>query len=416
MTLIPGSSVHPDPREGEGFFLNSPQKLDNPFPDLQYFRENRPIFFYPPLDQWFVFKYDAVNELLSDPRLSADRMKGFVDKVPEEVREEFKTIAPLLTMWVLMQDGEDHARLRNFLYLGFNGTVVHDLKEQTQKSADELLDRVERQGYMDGSSDYGFVLTAYVLSDFLGVHKEDRDQVIQWSVDFVDFFNIVPITVDTTRRLVRSTNGLSQYTRGLIAERRANPQNDFLTTLIRAENEGGHFSDDEIVANAMLFLLAGHLAVRNLIGNAIYLLLTHPEQYRQLLAQPELLENAVEETLRYEPPVILIPRIANEDFLFNGNRFRQGQLIQLSIASANRNADHFSMPDQFDITKKPGKILSFGHGPHTCLGAVLARQEAIIALETLFRRFPTIKIAEDKQIQWYRNAGNRGPQKLPLVF
>lgn len=406
---------NPDTRESKDFFLNDPRKLDNPFPDLQYFRENHPVFFYAPLNQWFIFKYDDVADLFSDSRLSANRMKGLVDAAPEEVREDLRKIAPYLEMWVMMKDGPDHVRLRDFLHLGFKTAIIHELKGQIQKSTDELLDRAEAQGYLDGAKDYGFVLTAYVLSDFLGVRQEDRDQVIQWSVDFVDFFNIIPITVDTTQRLVRSADGLMEYTRKLIAQRRVKPQNDFLTTLVKAAEEGG-FTDDEIVANAMLILLAGHLAVRNLIGNIIYLLLTHPEQRAKLQSEPKLLANVIEETLRYEPPVILIPRVVNEDFEFKGNRFGSGQIVQLSIASANRDPAHFPDPNQFDITRKSSQVLSFGHGLHTCLGAILAKEETTIAIATLFGRMPNLRFDESKAIKWYRNAGNRGPEILPLVL
>lgn len=131
-----------DDREGTGFFLNDPQKLDNPFPDLKYFRENRPVFYYPPLNTWFIFRYDDVINLFHDGRLSADRMKGFVDAAPEEVREDLRKIAPYLEMWVLMMDGQNHARMRKFLELGFDARVVHGLIGQIQQATDELLDRV----------------------------------------------------------------------------------------------------------------------------------------------------------------------------------------------------------------------------------------------------------------------------------
>lgn len=128
----------PDPREGEEFFLTVPQKLDNPFPDLQYFREHRPVFYYPPLQTWFIFRYDDVAALFHDIKLSADRMKGFVDAAPPEMRDELRTLAPSLESWVMMKDGPDHTRLRHFLNLGFNATVVHSLRELIQQSVDEL--------------------------------------------------------------------------------------------------------------------------------------------------------------------------------------------------------------------------------------------------------------------------------------
>ena len=405
-----------DDKEGEHFFLHDPHKLDNPFPDLKYFRENHPVFYYPPLGSWFVFRHDDVLSLFQDTRLSADRMKGFVDAAPVEVRSELRQIAPYLEMWMLMKDGRDHARVRSFMNLGFNATVIHGLRGLIQQATDELLDLVQAQGHLDGCEDFAFLLPAYVLSDLLGVHKEDRAKVVQWSVDFVDFFNVLPISVDTSRRLTQSGFAMIDYTRNLLTERRANPRDDFLGTLVNATTETGGFTDEEIIANAMLLLLAGHVAVRNLVGNAIYLLLTHPEQFTQVKADPTLLHSVVEETLRYEPPVTLIPRIATADFEFRGNTIREGQIVQLSIASANRDAVHFPEGERFDISRKPGKHLSFGYGPHGCLGASLAREEAQIALETLFRRMPRLRLDESKEIQWYRNAGNRGPLTLPLLF
>jgi len=403
-----------DEREGAGFLLNVPQKLDNPFPDLKYFRENKPVFYYPPLDQWFVFGHDDVASLFSDPRLSADRMKGFVNAAPEEVREGLRKVAPYLERFVLMMDEPDHGRVRKFLHHGFNAAAIRGLRGQIQQIADELLDRVQDRGRLDASEDYGFLLPAYTLSDFLGFPTEDRHRVLQWSLDFIGFFNVVPITAETTRPMVRSATEMIDYTKALLAQRRANPHDDFLSTLANAWSED--VTEDEIIANAMLLLLAGHVAPRNLIGNAAYLLLTNPDQFAKLRTEPDLLRNTIEETLRYEPPVTLIPRIAIEDIELGSNVIRAGQVVQLSIASANRDAAHFPNPDRFDITRKPGNILSFGHGPHGCLGALLAMEEAQIALETLFRRMPGLRLDDSREIRWYRNAANRGPESLPLVF
>jgi cytochrome P450 len=140
-----------DPREGKEFFLNVPEKLDNPFPDLKYFREHRPVFYYPRLHTWFIFRYDDVSTLFHDARLSADRMKGFVDAAPTEVRDGLRTLALSFERWVLMKDGPEHARLRQFLNLGFNATVVHSLRGMIQQSVEELLDRAQDQGHIDAS-------------------------------------------------------------------------------------------------------------------------------------------------------------------------------------------------------------------------------------------------------------------------
>jgi cytochrome P450 len=405
-----------DPREGNQFFLNVPEKLDNPFPDLQYFRENRPIFYYAPLNSWFVFRYDDVYSLFHDPRLSADRMKGVVDAAPEEVRGELRRIAPYLESWMLMKDGADHARVRSHMQAGLTPTVVHQLSGQIQRSADELLDRAQPPGRLDVAGQYAFLLPAYVLSDLFGVSREDADRLVQWSLDFVAFFNNIPITVDTSRGLVRSGFAMIDYTRALIAARRARPSADFLGTLCAAQGGAGGLTDDEIAGNIMLLLLAGHVAVCNLIGNALYLLLTNPDQFARLKAEPALLHNVIEETLRYETPITMIPRVAAEDVVWHGHMFRRGQMIQLNMASANRDAAHFPDPNRFDITRPPGNHLAFGTGVHGCLGAALAREVAFIALATLLRRLPGVRLDDSGPIRWYRNAANRGPSTLPVVW
>src|SRR5262249_21328203 len=282
-----------DPREGQEFFLNVARKLDNPFPDFKYFRENRPVFFYEPLNQWFVFRYDDVFTLFHDPRLCANRMKGLVDAAPEEVRGELRRITPYLESWMLMKDGPDHARVRSHMQAGFTPTVVHQLSGRIQQSADELLDRAQPPGRLDVAGQFAFLLPAYVLSDLFGVSRKDADQLVQWSLDFVNFFNNIPITVESSRAMVRSGFAMIDYTRALIAARRARPSDDFLGTLCTAQGGAGGLSDDEIAGNIMLLLLAGHVAVCNLIGNALYLLMMHPDQFARVKAEPALLHNAI---------------------------------------------------------------------------------------------------------------------------
>jgi cytochrome P450 len=342
------------------------------------------------------------------------------------VRADLRKIAPFLEKWVLMKDGAEHARVRRFLNLGFNPERIRRLQEMIQRIVNELLDELAEKsraaknpaakGQIDVCADFAFLLPAYVLSYVLGVHPEDRSKIVQWSVDFVDFFNVVPISVDKSRRLLQSGFAMMDYTRVLIAERRAKPEDDFLGALVNAQAKEDDFTEDDIVANAMLLLLAGHVAVRNLIGNAVFLLLKHPDQLAMVKADANLLPQLTEETLRYEPPVTMIPRIAGMDFVFRGQTIRKGQIVQLSITSANRDSTHFADGDRFDILRKPGRVLSFGEGPHGCLGAALAKEQARIAIGTLLSRMPNLKLDGSKPIRWYRNAGNRGPINLPLRF
>ena len=399
------------------FFLDNPVKLDDPFPDLAWLREHRPVHRHEPIGQWFVFPYEDVRSLFSDARLSSNRMAGFVDAAPAGVRNELRSLVPYLERWLLMSDAPEHNRLRGVLHKGFNARAIAALREPIEGAANELLDHATQSGRIDVAADYGFLLPAYVLSEFMGVHRQDRDQVVRWSVDFVDFFNLIPITEDTTRRMVKSATEMTSYTRELLAERRAAPREDFIGVMASAADSGEPISDEEILGNVLLILIAGHVAVRNLIGNVIWLLLAHPAESERLRADPGLLSGTVEESLRYEPPITLIPRIAREEIVIRDQTIRVGEIVQLSIVAANRDPAQFSDPDRFDIGRDPRGALSFGHGPHGCLGARLAREQTLVALELLFRRFGTrFELEDPTAVRWYRNAGNRGPENLPILF
>jgi cytochrome P450 len=396
------------------FFLDDPQKLDDPFADLAWLREHRPLHRHEPSGQWFVFPYDDVRSLFADKRMSADRIAGFAEATPASVREEVRQIVPYLETWLIFRDGGGHSHLRSILHRGFNAKAIEAMREPIKRIANELLDRAPDADRLDVAADYGFLLPAYVLADFMGVRPEDRDRVVQWSADFVDFFNVIPITEDTTRRMIRSTTEMTEYMRRLLAERAQGGGGDFMSVMAAAaRNE--EMAEDEILGSVMLLLIAGHLPVRNLIGNVVWLLLEHPAEHERLRADASLLTSVIEEALRFEPPVTAIPRIALEDVVIRDEMIGAGEIVQLSIVAANRDPSRFPDPDRFDAARNPHRILSFGHGPHGCLGARLAKEQATIALEVLFARLGMdFRLDPGREVRWYRNAGNRGPEALPV--
>ncbi len=398
------------------FFVDDPAKLENPFPDFAWLREHRPVYHHAPLGDWFVFRYDDVRGLFADARMSAERVKGFMQAVPKPVREDVGALLPFFRSWLMMSDGEQHSRLRRLIHNGFNVHAIEALREPTERIANELIDRHLGDGALDLSSDFGLLLPAYVLSEFVGAPREDRDRFVHWSLRFVEFFNEIPVTEGSATRMVATTTEMTEYFRRLLAERRREPGQDFLSTLLAQTDPGDRETEEQIVANTMLLLLAGHLPVRNLIGNAIWLLLTHPEQETAVRSDPGLLAPAIEETLRYEPPVSMVPRIARKELEIRGKRIPAGAIVQLSIVAANRDPARFPDPDVFSVTRHPHGTLSFGHGPHGCLGAHLAREQSLIALRVLFERLSEMRLGEEGDIRWYRNAGNRGPDRLPLRF
>jgi cytochrome P450 len=397
------------------FFLDNPQKLDDPFADLAWLREHRPACRHETSGQWWVFPYDEVRSLFADKRMSADRIAGFADAVPPAVRDEVARVVPYLETWLIFLDGTAHSHMRSVLHRGFNVKAIEALRGPIERAAGALLDRALEGGRFDVAADYGYLLPVYVLADFMGVHPVDHDRVVQWSADFVDFFNIIPITENSSHRMCRSSDEMTAYMRHLLEERGSDEREDFLG-LMSAAARGSEITEDEVIGNTMLLLIAGHLPVRNLIGNVVWLLQQNPREYDRLLADPTLLDGAIEEALRYEPPVAAIPRIPTEDIVVCGQKIAAGEIIQLSIVAANRDPAHFPDPDRFDVARNPHGVLTFGHGPHGCLGARLAREQAAIALEVLFRRVGGRLLPdESREVRWYRNAGNRGPENLPVL-
>jgi cytochrome P450 len=408
------TAPHSDPISD--FFLDNPKKLDDPFADLAWLREHHPVHKHEASGQWFVFPYDEVRSLFADRRMSADRIAGFAEAVPAAVREEVSSVVPYLETWLIFLDGAAHSHLRTVMHRGFNTRAIEALREPIEAMANRLLDPAIDAGRLDVAADYGYLLPVYVLADFMGVHAKDHDKVVQWSADFVDFFNIIPITEDSSHRMIRSATEMTAHMRELLAERGSDPGEDFLGLMAQAAR-AGEITEDQVIGSTMLLLIAGHLPVRNLIGNVVWLLDQNPSEYERLRADPGLLDSVMEEALRYEPPVAAIPRIPTEDIVVCDQKIAAGEILQLSILAANRDPAKFPDPDRFDAGRDPHGILSFGHGPHGCIGARLARVQAKIALEVLFRRAGgPVRVDHSGEIAWYRNAGNRGPEKLPVTF
>ncbi len=399
----------------EPFFLEDAGKLDDPFDDLAWLREHSPVLFRKSLGQWFVFRYDDVANLFSDPRLSANRVAAFVEAAPASVRDEVRALLPFFSSWLMMTDGEEHSRLRRLMHHGFGAQAIKSLAEPTERVAHELIDRRLSHGTLDVSEDFGLLLPAYVLAEFVGAPRADRDRFVSWSQDFVEFFNELPITEEATRAMVTTSLEMSDYFRQLVAARRTQRREDFLSTMVALSDQQDAGFEEEIVANTVMLLLAGHLPVRNLIGNVVWLLLTRPDDEAAVRADPSLLAGAINETLRYEPPVTLIPRVPRDELQLRDQTIPAGAIVQLSIAAANRDSSHFPDPDRFDLRRNAGRIMSFGHGPHGCPGARLAREQSVIAVRVLFERLQEMHIA-DQEVRWYRNAANRGPDRLPLTF
>ena len=389
--------------------LFTPPMLVDPYPTYQRLLA-MPVYWHPPFEAWFVSGYNEVVAGLHDPRLTADRV-GPMEQLAGD--PALRPVYALIGDQMNFTDPPRHTRLRGLVSKAFTPRVIEAMAPHIQSLVDHFLDRVEGRRTMDLIADLALPLPATVITEMLGLPPEDVPQLKKWSDQFSAVFSNHPseLSTDAYQQALQSSFDIKSYFRAKLAERDSQHRPDLLTALARVDEAGDRLSEDELLSNANLLLEAGHETTTNLIGNGLLALLRHPEQFRRLRENPALLPTAIEEFLRYDSPVQFMNRMAQADLELGGQTIRHGQLVYLMFGAANRDPVHFPSPDEFDIGRQPNKHLSFGQGPHFCLGAALARLEARIVFETLLRRMPDLRLASD-EISYQNNFSLRGLQKL----
>ena len=318
---------------------------------------------------------------------------------------------------MLDRDPPDHTRLRGLASKAFTPRVVEGLRPRVQEIVDGLLDRVERRGTMDLIEEFAYPIPVNVICEMLGVPVEDHERFKGWSLDLARGLDSIMLGPDSevAKRSGLARQGLTDYFRALIAERRASPRGDLLSGLIAAEEAGDKLSEHELLATCILLLVAGHETTVNLIGNGTLALLRHPDQRQKLRARPELIGTAVEELLRYDGPVQRTARTPSEDVAIGGRTIPKGEIVMPFIGAADRDPAQFPDPDRLDITRAENRHIAFGLGIHFCLGAPLARVEGQIAINTLLGRMPRLALAVDRP-QYRGSLTLRGLTALPVSF
>jgi cytochrome P450 len=355
---------------------------------------------------WVVSRYADVLAVLKDDRFSND----FTSKLPWTPR----TTRPL-THTMLNRDPPDHTRLRGLVNKAFTPRVVEAMHGRVQAVCDELLDAARPHGRMDLVRDYALPVPLTIISDLLGIPADDRRQFAGWSK------KVAAGTSGALLDLLLGQPALFRavgYMRKLIALRREQPGQDLVTALVQAEEAGDKLSEDELIGTIALLLLAGYETTINLIASGTLALIQHPEERARFQAQPDLVESAVEELLRFTSPADFAAfRIAREDVPVAGTAIPRGAIVLCALTSANRDERQFSEPDRLDLGREANRHLAFGIGPHFCVGAPLARLEGRIALTTLFRRFPNLALSTPAQsLRWRRGLLFRGLEELPIAL
>lgn len=358
-------------------------------------REHDPVLCQPGLDGetpiWFLTRYDdVVKILMDDERFTRDPALALT---PEELDRLRGSVASTEFAFVenhmLNKDGPDHRRLRRLVTKAFTPRIVEQMRPRIQEIADELLDAVEPRGEMDLVDDYAFPLPIVVIAELMGIPADDRNRFRTWSNTVVS----PALTPESLEEFAAQMKQFVDYLRELFARRRAEPGPDLISALLQAEDGGQTLSEHELFSMVVLLIVAGHETTVSLIGNGTLVLLEHPDQLELLRADPSLIGTAVEELLRFEGPVErALTRWATTDVEVDGHTIRRGEAVIAIIGSANRDEDRFDRPETLDLTRQDSKHIAFGRGSHYCLGAPLARLEGEIALATLFRRLPGLRL------------------------
>jgi hypothetical protein len=390
----------------------------DPYPTYEELRSAGPVVWVPEFlgGGWLLTQNKEVEEALHDPRLSARRSGVFTAQFPPEARNEFAEFDRIFAMWMLFLDPPQHSRLRRLMQKGFTAKLLQDLRPRIQAISNGLLDRVAGQGRMEFMSDFAHPLPVMVIAEMLGVKHEDQDRFIAWSNAIAAFFGASQATLELARVAQEGLVAITEYFRALLPERRRNQGTDLVSLLIRIEDEGDVLTTEELLAQCSMLLVAGHETTRNLLGNGLLALLRHPEQFARLKRDPSLMKSAVRELLRYDSPVQYTVRLALEDFPLGGNEITQGQAVVPLFGSGNRDPEKFTDPASLDLARDEGTHLSFGSGPHYCIGAALANLEAEVAFSTLLRRMPRLTLATGQTPLWRENPGLRGLSSLAVSF
>lgn len=395
--------------------LSSPQFRANPYPFYAQLRDAAPVYRVRLSRRewaWMVTRYNDVQAVLKDQRFAKDRFQATTPEQQAKMPWIPEMMKPLARN-MLDLDEPDHSRLRGLVHQAFTPRLIEQLRGRVQSLCDELLDAAQRRGRMDLLHDYALPLPITIIAEMLGVPTRDRAKFHRWSS------TIVSVTSSSEMlRVLPSAWLFMRYLRQFFKQRRAQPGNDLTTALLQAEEVGDHLSEDELLAMVMLLLIAGHETTVNLIASGTLALLQHHDQMQMLREDPGLIKTAIEELLRYTSPVdCATERFAREDMVFKDVPIARGEQVMAVLGSANRDEEQFINPDTLDITREPNRHLAFGQGIHYCLGAPLARLEGQIAINTLLRRMPNLRLAiAPEQLRWRRGLIIRGLEKLPVVF
>jgi unspecific monooxygenase len=402
--------------------INHPDFIANPYPVLAELREDRPIFLDEAWKKVWVLRYDDIVSLLKDKRLGRQISHVMTREElgwppPNPAQAPFDAFQ---SKHMLDREPPDHTRLKTLMMKAFTPQRVESLRPRIEAIVRQLLDKVDSQHKMDLLRDLAEPVPVTVIAELLGFPEKDRDKLRPWSAAIVKLYEL-GYTEEQVQAGSKAVVEFSDYIRDLARERHAHPQDDLISALCAVEEQGQKLTEDELIANCILLLNAGHEATVNATTGSMRALFRNPDKLQALVqaaARPEgmaLFKTAVEELLRYDTPLPMFERWVLEDMNYGGLALKRGMEIGLIFASGNRDPRRFERPEELVLTRKENPHLTFSLGIHFCLGAPLARLELQILLQMLLERFPKIELASHFKPE-YGGFVIRGLKALPVIF
>ncbi len=402
--------------QGVFFALQEPKNVANPYTLYHRLRSKTPFYWDFVLCGWFLTRYAHVKAALADPRLTTKNFPFDVSQLPPDLQSDLAPLVRVMNKGVLYNDASEHDRLRRPLNRAFNPAAFEQLRPGIEALAHELLAKAERRRSAEVVSDYSEPLADYMIGELLGLPDTNRAAFIK-SCDRVRNFTMErrrgPETVLRAKGAVKSFEAVRAYIRTMIGARRENFADDVIGHSFAVDANEAPPTEDEVLANCVFFLHAGARNMSASITNAVLTLLQHPEQFARLREDPHSITIAVEELLRYETPVQVLIRGVPEEIEFAGRRIGPKHLLILLVGAANRDPEQFADPDRLDLTRCPNRHVSFGVGPHGCVGGWMARFGLAIAIGAILHRKSELRLKRGK-LQWNFPAMRRTVHALPV--
>ena len=393
----------------------APEFIRNPYPYYERLRTADPMHL-TSFGSFVASRHAEVSLVMRDKRFGKNFVERTMRRYGPQIMEE--PVFRSMSHWMLQADPPDHTRLRGLVVKAFTARRVEDMRPRIQEIVDQTLDRIIPKGRMDLIEDYAFRLPITIICDMLGIPEDHREAFYAGSRDGGRLLDPVPLSPEEIRQGNAGNLMAQMYFQQLFDLRRRQPGDDLTTQLVQAEEDGHKLSNEELTANIILLFGAGHETTVNLIGNGLLALYRNPDQLALLKANPGLITNAIEEFLRYDSSVQLTGRVTLEDIEdLGGKPIPMGETVLCLLGSANHDpAVYPDHPERLDITRPNVKPLSFGGGIHFCLGAQLARIEAEIAISTLLRRLPDLRLDDAENPEWRPTFVLRGLKRLPASW